>query len=175
MGKDLKGNPLPPGIMQRKSGIYRGRFYYKGETYTKDNADLKKLVQEMEDLRYEVKHGLKGKGDNITLDTWFDIWLNTHKKRTIKESTQVRYDDFYRRYIKKQIGKQRVADFNPIILERLLQNMADDDYSTKTMSNSLERANNGNKAENIILKENIRGTNGRGTSAFDDAANQYIE
>ena len=60
MGKDLKGNPLPPGIMQRKSGIYRGRFYYKGETYTKDNADLKKLVQEMEDLRYEVKHGLKG-------------------------------------------------------------------------------------------------------------------
>ncbi len=94
MGKDLKGNPLPPGIMQRKSGIYRGRFYYKGETYTKDNADLKKLVQEMEDLRYEVKHGLKGKGDNITLDTWFDIWLNTHKKRTIKESTQVRYDDF---------------------------------------------------------------------------------
>lgn len=133
MGKDLKGNPLPPGIMQRKSGIYRGRFYYKGETYTKDNADLKKLVQEMEDLRYEVKHGLKGKGDNITLDTWFDIWLNTHKKRTIKESTQVRYDDFYRRYIKKQIGKQRVADFNPIILERLLQNMADDDYSTKTI------------------------------------------
>lgn len=133
LGKDLKGNPLPPGIMQRKSGIYRGRFYYKGETYTKDNADLKKLVQEMEDLRYEVKHGLKGKGDNITLDTWFDIWLNTHKKRTIKESTQVRYDDFYRRYIKKQIGKQRVADFNPIILERLLQNMADDDYSTKTI------------------------------------------
>ena len=58
MGKDLKGNPLPPGIMQRKSGIYRGRFYYKGETYTKDNADLKKLVQEMEDLRYEVRHGL---------------------------------------------------------------------------------------------------------------------
>ena len=45
----------------------------------------------------------------------------------------------------------------------------------KDMSNSLERANNGNKAENIILKENIRGTNGRGTSAFDDAANQYIE
>ncbi len=43
------------------------------------------------------------------------------------------------------------------------------------MSHSLERANNGNKTKNIILKENIRGTNGRGTSAFDDAANQYIE
>ena len=76
MGKDLQGNTLPSGIMQRKSGIYRGRFYYKGETYTKDNADLKKLVQEMEDLRYEVKHGIKGKGDNVTLNAWFDVWLN---------------------------------------------------------------------------------------------------
>ena len=107
LGKDLQGNTLPSGIMQRKSGIYRGRFYYKGETYTKDNADLKKLVQEMEDLRYEVKHGIKGKGDNVTLNAWFDVWLNTHKKRSIKESTQVRYDDFYRRYIEKQIGKYR--------------------------------------------------------------------
>lgn len=133
MGKDLKGNSLPGGISQRESGIYRGRFYYKGETYTKDNADLKELIQEMEDLRYEVKHGLKGKGDNVTLNAWFDVWLNTHKRKTIKESTQVRYDDFYRRYMQEQIGKYRVSDFNPITLERLLQDMADKDYSTKTI------------------------------------------
>ena len=97
MGKDLQGNTLPDGIVQRKNGSYRGRFQYKGEIYTRDSIDLKKLIQEMEDLRYEVKHGLKGKGDNVTLDTWFDVWLNTHKRRTIKESTQVRYDDFYHR------------------------------------------------------------------------------
>lgn len=105
MGKDLKGKALPDGIIQRSNGSYRGRFQYKGEIYTRDNTDLKKLIQEMEDLRYEVKHGIKGKGDNITLNAWFDIWLNTHKKRSIKESTQIRYDDFYRRYIEKQIGK----------------------------------------------------------------------
>ena len=114
--KDLKGKALPDGIIQRSNGSYRGRFQYKGEIYTRDNTDLKKLIQEMEDLRYEVKHGIKGKGDNITLNAWFDIWLNTHKKRSIKESTQIRYDDFYRRYIEKQIGKYRVADFTPILI-----------------------------------------------------------
>lgn len=93
----------------------------------------KKLIQEMEDLRYEVKHESKEKDDNITLDTWFDVWLNSHKRRTIKESTRVRYDEFYRRYMQKQIGRQRIVDFNPIILERLLQDMADKDYSTKTI------------------------------------------
>lgn len=133
MGKDLKGNTLPDGIVQRKNGNYRGRFQYKGEIYTRDNADLKELIQQMEELRYEVKHGLKGKGDNVTLNAWFDVWLNTHKRKSIKESTQVRYDDFYRRYMEKQIGRYRVADFNPMILERLLQDMADKDYSTKTI------------------------------------------
>lgn len=133
MGKDLKGNQLPSGIIQRESGIYRGRFYYKGETYTRDNANLKILIQEMEELRYEVKHGLKGKGDNVTLDAWFDVFLNTHKKKTIKESTRVRYYDYYCRYIKPKIGKRRLSDFKPITLEHLLQDMADKDYSSKTI------------------------------------------
>ena len=133
MGKDLQGKVLPSGITQRKTGIYRGRFKYNGETYTRDNANLKELVQELEDLRYEVKHGLKGKGDQITLDAWFDVWLNVHKKKSIKESTQVRYYDFYHRYIKKQLGKQKIANIAPLTLERLFQNLADKDYSTKTI------------------------------------------
>ena len=41
------------------------------------------------------------------------------------------------------------------------------------MSNNLERTNNGNKAKNIILKENIRRTDRRRTSAFYNAVNQY--
>lgn len=133
MGKDLNGKSLPAGITQRPSGIYRGRFYYKGETYTRDNANLKLLIREMEDLRYEVKHGLKGKGDKVTLDAWFEVWLNTHKRKTIKESTQVRYDDFYRRYIRTKIGKRKVTEFTPLMIERLLQDMADKDYSSKTI------------------------------------------
>lgn len=133
MGKDLQGKVLPDGITQRKTGIYRGRFKYNGETYTRDNADLKELVRELEDLRYEVKHGLKGKGDKITLDSWFDVWLNIHKKKTIKESTQVRYYDFYHRYIKKQLGKQKISNVTPLALERLFQHMANRDYSTKTI------------------------------------------
>lgn len=133
MGKDLKGKKLPTGITQRYSGIYRGRFYYNGETYIRDNENLKELIQELADLRYEVRHGLKGKGDSTTLHEWFDVWLNIHKKKSIKESTQVRYQDYYQRYISKTLGKQRLANITPLMLERLFQNMAEDDYSTKTI------------------------------------------
>lgn len=134
MGKDLQGNILPKGVMQRKdTKSYRARFKINNIQYTLDNPNLKKLIQQMEDLKYEVKHGLRGKCDNITLDSWFDVWLNTHKKHKIKESTYVRYDDYYHRYIQKQLGKRKISEFKPIILERLFQNMAEKDYATKTI------------------------------------------
>lgn len=133
MGRDLQGNPLPTGVTQRPSGTYRGRFKYQGEQYTLHNTDLKALLNEMDDYRYEIRHGLKGKADNMTIDAWFDVWLNTHKKKSIKESTLVRYHDFYERYIKKRIGKRKILEIKPLILERLLQEMADKDYSTKTI------------------------------------------
>ena len=76
MGKDLKGKELPTGIMQRPNGVYRGRFKYNGEQYILHNKNLKELIQEMDDLRYEVKHGIKGKCSDVSLDSWFDVWLN---------------------------------------------------------------------------------------------------
>lgn len=133
MGKDLQGNKLPKGIDQRPNGTYRARFKYKNERYSLENTNLKELIEQMEDLKYEVRHGIKGKGDNITLDTWFDIWLNTHKKKTIKESTLARYDSCYKNYIQKKFGKKKLIDFKPIVLERLFQDMAENDYSTKTI------------------------------------------
>ena len=133
MGKDLKGNELPKGVMQLPNGTYRGRFKHQNEKYTLCNTNLKTLLQEMEDYKYEVRHGLKGKGDSITLNAWFDLWLNTHKKNIIKESTYIRYEDFYNRYIQKQLGKRRISEFKPMILERLFQEMAKDNYSTKTI------------------------------------------
>ena len=133
MGKDLQGKTLPTGIMQRPNGTYRARFKFRNEQYTLDNADLKELIQQMEDLKYEVKHGIRGKGDNLTLDAWFDVWLNTHKKKSIKESTLARYDYCYRNYVQKKLGKKKLVDFKPMLLEHLFQSMADDDYSTKTI------------------------------------------
>ena len=133
MGKDLQKKQLPKGIDQRPNGTYRARFKYKNETYALENADLKELIEQMNDLKYEVKHGIKGKGDHLILDAWFDVWLNTHKKKSIKESTRSRYDYCYKNYIQKKLGKRKLADFKPILLERLFQDMADNDYSTKTI------------------------------------------
>lgn len=135
MGTDLNGNPLPKGITQRKNGVYRGRFNYKNESYTLDSRNLNELIHQLENLRFEVKHGIKNNNfdEGITLSAWFNVWLNTHKRKSVKESTAFRYDDFYNRYIDPKLGQYKLVEFKPVIIERFLQDMADNDYATKTI------------------------------------------
>ena len=86
----MANNKLPKGITLRKDGLYMGRFKYQNETYTIYGKNAKKLEKQLAELRYEVEHGLKGKGDNMTLNTWFDVWLHDYKSKTVRESTMVR-------------------------------------------------------------------------------------
>lgn len=135
-GIALAEKKLPKGITLRKDGLYMGRFKYQNETYTIYGKNIKKIEKELADLRYEVEHGLKGKADNMTLNAWFDVWLNDYKSKTVKESTMIRYTDQYNQYLKKELGLKRLAQIKPIVLQRHFNTMATKDYSTKTISDT---------------------------------------
>ncbi len=132
----MADNKLPKGITLRKDGLYMGRFKYQNETYTIYGKNAKRLEKQLAELRYEVEHGLKGKGDNMTLNAWFDVWLYDYKSKTVRESTMVRYTDQYNQYIKKELGLKRLSQFKPIILQRHFNQMAAADYSTKTIADT---------------------------------------
>lgn len=133
MSKALPKVELPTGIYLLNDGRYRGRFKYQGEKYSLYNRDLEILINEIDDLKYELRHGLKGRGDKIILNEWFALWLNTRKKRTIKESTYVRYQDYYDHYIKEELGRFKLVDINLINVEKMLQDLAEKNYATKTI------------------------------------------
>lgn len=132
----MADNKLPKGITLRKDGLYMGRFKYQNETYTIYGKNAKKLEKQLANLRYEVEHGLKGKGDNMTLNAWFDVWLHDYKSKTVRESTMVRYTDQYNQYIKKELGLRRLSQIKPILLQRHFNQMAAVDYSTKTIADT---------------------------------------
>lgn len=69
MEKDMKGKELPKGITQRPDGRYMGRFQYEGEKYCLYDIDLDKLQEKIEDMRYELRHGIYQKEQNITVFT----------------------------------------------------------------------------------------------------------
>ena len=126
---------LPKGITKRKDGRYDARFYYQGKRYVLYGDNVKKLEKELAELRYEVEHGLKGKGDNMTLNAWFEVWLDS--LQDVRESTIVRYTQQFEMYLQKSLGKTRLLDFKQARIQRHFKEMAEAGYSHKTMKDTL--------------------------------------
>ena len=76
MAKDKNGKELPKGITYLpKKGLYMARFMYEGVPYTDYEKTAKQAAKTLADMRYEVEHGVSGRGDKVTLNQWFDTWF----------------------------------------------------------------------------------------------------
>ena len=115
--KDIQN--LPKGITLRADGNYMGRFSYYGERYTLYDKDVKKLQKKLEELRYELEHGLYAKENKITIDDWFHTWIKEYKVPSVKRGTIGVYEDTYSSYIKKPLGKKKLKDLRPEQIQNL--------------------------------------------------------
>lgn len=111
---------LPKGITMRKDGRYMARFMYKGQKYVLYNTNLEQLQTAIEDLRYEVRHGIYEKEQNLTVDAWFHIWMDEYKLRQVKATTCRVYSTTYTVHIKPYIGEQKLKDIRPLHLQQIL-------------------------------------------------------
>lgn len=133
MAYDLNGRKLPPNITQRKNGLYCGRVTYNNERKAIYDRSLTELKKKMVDMRYSLEHGAYIKAEKMTLDTWFDEWIGTYKKNTVKSGTIEAYQKHYHAYIKNSIGKMKLTDIRPEHLQKLLNKMSDSGYSDNTI------------------------------------------
>nr|DAL96541.1 MAG TPA: Integrase [Caudoviricetes sp.] len=134
MALDKNEKILPKGITLRSDGRFMGRFTYAGERYTLyDDDNPKRLKKALEDMRYELEHGIKGKVNNVTLDKWVEIWLTEYKANTVKESTYMLYRNYYEWYIKPQIGRLKIKDIKNVHIQKIFNAMKDKKLSLNTM------------------------------------------
>ena len=134
VAKDLKGKELPKGITQRPDGRYMGRFQYEGENYCVYNVDLEALINKMDDMKYELRHGIYQKEQNITVDAWFHTWMQEYKANSVKRSTYKQNEYSYGKHIKKELGKKKMKDIRPEHIQRLY-NRLDKVISRSSLSN----------------------------------------
>ena len=124
---------LPKGISLRKDGRYQGRFTFNGKRYTYYSKNVKELQKKMADARYELEHGIYGNGLDITLNHWFDIWMQEYKILTVKNSTLLLYSLNYERYVKEAIGNYLLKDIKTIHIQRIYNQMYHDGLSLGTI------------------------------------------
>lgn len=77
MGKNLKGRECGKGICQRKGGIYSARYIAKdGSRREKYFETLPEARNWLADSQYEDKHNKVMAATDITVDSWFDYWMD---------------------------------------------------------------------------------------------------
>lgn len=162
--KDPKtGKELPKGISWKADKqLYMARFTHQGQSYTFYDKDLRKIKKTLSEKRYEVEHGLQGKADKITLNKWYETWLNEYKIPNIKETSVHNYKHTYSCYIASTLGNKLLSQIKPVHVQKMYNNLLENGLSAKTIShiqgmlyNIFEIACN----NDLIIKNPCRGIN----------------
>ena len=166
MGKSLNGKELGRGITQRKDGIYQGRFVNRfGKKQTIYASTLNEVRQKLRNAQYEDEKALNVVTKDITLDEWYEVWMDTCKKNC-RASTKESYATHYRR-IQKALGWRKLTSLNLIILQQAINELVSDNArknSKKILVDMLDKAvdadllikNVAKQINSVITKEEKR-------------------
>ena len=123
MGKDLKGKELGKGILQRKDGNYEARFYDRtGNRRSIYGRSLQEVRQELVVAKAKVIER-RDVIRYITLDQWFETWLDVYKKGCVKPNTIVNYEMMYRLHIKNVLGHIKLTDITKVGVQKVINEL----------------------------------------------------
>ena len=138
MGKDLKGKELGKGITQRKQdGRYLASFAVSdGRRVTRTFASLKEAKQWQADVKYEDSHQVGVISDTMSVNKWYENWLE-QKEKLVRPNTIRNYKDRFEHNIKPVIGRMKICDVRPIHCQEVLNRMAEEGYAGSTIRQTL--------------------------------------
>ncbi len=120
MAFDKNGKPLPKGIAWlEKKQLYMGRFMYQGISYTLYDKKLHGITKKLAEKRYEAEHGLCKSTSKLTLNNWFEIWLNNYKSPNLKKTTLQNYLSLYNNHLRNTLGTCILSQIKPIHIQQL--------------------------------------------------------
>lgn len=132
MGKDLKGRSCGKGIYQRPDKTYHARYYDRmGKLRGKYFRSLPEARNWLEDVRYEQRHNQYTLAPDMTVDQWFEIWIQ-YVVGDLAPNTIRNYRERYKQNIQPIIGELRLTEVRPLHCKMVLQ-MMDANYAGSTI------------------------------------------
>ncbi len=128
MGKDLSGKELGPGVYQRKDGSYCGRYFDRfNRRRCVYSVSIRELRRKLNAAIAEDKqlHSVRG---SVTLDQWFETWIEVYKKNTVRPNTLKDYDRTYRRFISPKLGKMKITDIYKSHVQEIINGAHENGY-----------------------------------------------
>lgn len=98
---------LANGVRKRPDGLLEKRFVVDGRRYSVYGINNKEIEQKERELRKTIEAGLYTKNRNITLDGYFEEWLEG-KRNATKGNTLKSYKAYYYKHISPVLGSRKV-------------------------------------------------------------------
>lgn len=129
MGKDLKGKELGIGLSQRKDGVYQARYTDRwGKRKTIYGNDIRLLRKQLAEEITDNERFSNVKED-ITLDFWFDRWMDVYKNKSIRPNTKREYTHIYKKSISPYLGERNINTLIKSDIQLLIDFASDNGYA----------------------------------------------
>ncbi len=154
MGKSLNGKELGKGISQRKEdGLYVARFTNRfGKRQVIYDNTYNGIQKKMREAQYANEKAINVISTNMTLDEWYEKWLNTCKKNC-RANTKETYARHYKR-VQDDLGWRKL---NLIVMQDAINKLRTDNErrnSKKILVDMLEKAVNADLVQKNVAKNN---------------------
>lgn len=155
MGKSLKGKELGRNISQRKDGRYQARFINRfGQRQTIYANTLNEIRSKLREEQYNDAKEINVVSNNVTLDEWFKIWLDTCKQGC-RASTKETYTVHYKR-IQSDLGWRKITSLNLVVMQDAINKLCSDNArknSKKILVDMLDKAVDTNLLVKNVAKQ----------------------
>lgn len=161
MGKDLKGKEIGKGLRQKPDGMYSGRYYDRfGKRHELYNRNLAELKKQLKTAKFDDEHGNTVAECGMILSKWFQIWLDIHKYKVIRNNTVSHYKMIFKKHIEPVMGKKKLKDITQLEIKMLLKTLDEQraGFETKNrvkimLSDMFDKA----MIDNYVLKNPCKG------------------
>ena len=136
--KDSRGRKLETGeYYDSRNQRYMFRRMIDGERFTITADNLQELRKQKNELlcRFDKGNRLNTRNAKMTLNAYFDFWLETFAKSGRKATTVTNYKSYYYTYIKNTLGQMQIGKITKADCQKIINEMMEAGKKHSTMSN----------------------------------------
>lgn len=123
--KDHRGRVLPPNVSQKADKRYIWRKMIDGRKYVLTDNDLNELKKKIIQKESELQNGIYSKNLRLTLNEWFDKWINLYKGN-VKITTRELYMRTWDSYVRdSQIGNMQIDRIKRVHIVELYKELSE--------------------------------------------------
>ena len=119
----ILGGKIDPGLLQRKTGVYSARFTTQNgirrEKVSDKLAAVREWLAEQQHLDKMIKVG------NMTVDEWFQYWIDHYKEGIVSDNTVKNYRNRYKMNVKDAIGDLKLTEVKKLHCQEIINKMFD--------------------------------------------------